>query len=183
MTEHLFLTDADNTLWDTDAVFRDAQLALFDEVEVLAGAKAATDDRLAYLRELDQRLAQGHHSGLRYPPALLILATWARLRGESVDRAVRAALIGDASADGEHQATVAAFFGNLSKLAPLRPGVASGLERLADAGHQVVVATEGSKKKIESLLEATASPIMSAWFYRRRRHQRSMPGLARRQPA
>lgn len=153
MKDHLFLTDADNTLWDTDAVFRDAQLALLDQVEMVEGVRADAVDRLAYLRELDQLLAQGHHGGLRYPPALLILAVQARLLGARPDRAVHRALLGDTSARGAHEEIVQAFFANLSRRAPLRPGVVTGIARLADAGHRVVVATEGAKEKIEGLLD------------------------------
>lgn len=154
MPDHLFLTDADNTLWDTDAVYRNAQLALLGDVEGLAGFQAKTDDRLAYLREMDQLLAQGHHSGLRYPPALLVLALKFRLEGIRTDQAVRGALLGDVSPDGESQRIVQAFFDNLSRRAPLRPGVSMGLDRLAQAGHRVIVATEGTKEKIEAILDA-----------------------------
>jgi putative hydrolase of the HAD superfamily len=154
MPEHLLVTDADNTLWDTDAVYRNAQLSLLDKVERLAGASSNAPDRLGYLREVDQRLSLGHHSGLRYPPALLVLALRARLGGTRVDQAVRQALVGDTAAEGEPLKIVQGFFGDLGKLAPLRPGVLVGLARLAEAGHLVVVATEGAKDKIELLLEA-----------------------------
>ena len=153
MHGHLFLTDADNTLWDTDAVYRNAQFSLLEQVEALVGLQADAEDRLAYVREVDQLLAQGHHSGLRYPPSLLILGLKSRLAGAPLDGAVRQALVGDASAQGEQQKIVQGFFANLSKRALLRPGVTEGLARLSDAGQQVVIATEGAKDKIEGLLE------------------------------
>ena len=63
--------DADNTLWDTDTVFADAQLGLLGQVERASGRKAAVEDRLALIRSVDQALAERHHAGLRYPPHLL----------------------------------------------------------------------------------------------------------------
>ena len=154
MHERLFLTDADNTLWDTDAVYRNAQLALLGEAEAEVGREAQTADRLAFLRELDQLLAQRHHSGLRYPPALLVRAVKTRLQGARPDQAIRVALREDASDNGEHQDILQVFFTNLGKLAPLRLGVVEGLTKLASAGQQIVIATEGPKEKIESILAA-----------------------------
>ena len=47
--------DADNTLWDTNAVFRDAQLALLDEL-AKAELIPASDSQLDTLRVIDQEL-------------------------------------------------------------------------------------------------------------------------------
>jgi len=64
--------DADNTLWDTDGVFADAQLALLKELEDHLGVQFPEPDRLAFVRAIDQGLAERHHEGLRYPPRFLI---------------------------------------------------------------------------------------------------------------
>ena len=53
------VVDADNTLWDTNAVYANAQLALLSAVEEHVGVNAA-GDRLTYLRNIDQALAQRH---------------------------------------------------------------------------------------------------------------------------
>ena len=66
--------DADNTLWDTDGVFADAQLALLNELEDRLGVQFPEPDRLAFVRAIDQGLAERHHEGLRYPPRFLIKA-------------------------------------------------------------------------------------------------------------
>ena len=50
-------TDADNTLWDTDAVFREAQLGLLNDVENLSERSLSRSDRLEFLREYDQAIA------------------------------------------------------------------------------------------------------------------------------
>ena len=70
--ELVIVTDADNTLWDTDAVFRDAQLLLLSRVESAVGAPCPEADRLLFVRRYDQALAQNHHLHLRYPPQLLV---------------------------------------------------------------------------------------------------------------
>ena len=46
--------DADNTLWDTDGVYADAQLALLNELEDRLGVQFPELDRLAFVRSIDQ---------------------------------------------------------------------------------------------------------------------------------
>src|SRR4051812_6345456 len=87
--------DADNTLWDTDTVFAHAQLDLLAAVEDAAGISITATDRLAFIRELDQQLAERHHQGLRYPPRLLVRATAFALMGISPPRAARNAWMGE----------------------------------------------------------------------------------------
>ncbi|HTD32123.1 MAG TPA: hypothetical protein VK665_00580, partial [Candidatus Elarobacter sp.] len=52
-------SDADNRLWDTNAVYERAQLRLLNDVEASAGARAPVPEagRLDYLRAIDQRIA------------------------------------------------------------------------------------------------------------------------------
>ena len=45
--------DADNTLWDTDQVFADAQLGLLSAVETATGVACQVSDRLGYVRAID----------------------------------------------------------------------------------------------------------------------------------
>src|SRR5690348_17160579 len=83
----LVVTDADNTLWDTNSVYRDAQLAYFDEVLKIAGVNANIEDRLAYLRNLDQAIAAKHKDHFRYPPLLLAEALYNALLTEAGSKA------------------------------------------------------------------------------------------------
>jgi putative hydrolase of the HAD superfamily len=150
----LWVTDADNTLWDTDAVFRAAQLELLADVEATLGLQGPNFDRLAFLREVDQSIAKGHHSGLKYPAELLTRGLGFRLRGMSVKDSARAALQGglvDALFDVAFPS--ARFANNLRKSPTLRAGVREGLEQLARVNAKVVVATEGSKERINRLLQ------------------------------
>ncbi len=63
--------DADNMLWDTNAVFGAAQLSLARNVADLSPRPGLLDVEdeaaLRLVRVLDQRLAVNHELGLRYP--------------------------------------------------------------------------------------------------------------------
>ena len=86
--------DADNTLWDTNGVYGQAQLALLAAVETRVDQRAPAKDRLAWLRGIDQALAERHHAGLRYPPRLLAKATALALSGHDAVTAARLAWSG-----------------------------------------------------------------------------------------
>lgn len=140
----VILTDADNTLWDTDAVYASAQLAMLDEIERIAGTSAPTNDRLAWLREIDQAIASVHHRGLRYPPSLLAHALALAVEGsKAVDAAAlaeqpRARLL----QDDQGSAIADRFVTAIRMLPPLLPGVRTGLDIARTSGVDVWVLTE-----------------------------------------
>jgi putative hydrolase of the HAD superfamily len=148
--------DADNTLWDTDAVFARAQLQLLYEVASALNEAISVDDPLAFVRSVDQALAERHHAGLRYPPLLLIRAVELALSGAPTDRAARSAwkgqpsyrLSADAAALIEQR-----FFAAVARSPDLRPGVAEGLDRLRAAGCLLLVISEGAKLRVERTIE------------------------------
>jgi putative hydrolase of the HAD superfamily len=150
--------DADNTLWETDKVFADAQLRLLGAVEALLGQQAEAEDRLAYVRQIDQGLAERHHSGLRYPPELLGYALALTLRGERDAVAIRRALKEThhgAALDRTAVSAVAdAYVSALKVLPSPRPGVAAGLQALHRLGCMVLVVTEGARARIARTVEA-----------------------------
>lgn len=138
-------TDADNTLWDTDAVFRAAQIALLDHVETIAAAKTSASDRLAFVREYDQAIASQHHERLRYPPALLAHALMLALRGTSPTEAAKRVI-----RDGGLPVTddaVGRFAGMLKTLPPLLPGVREGIDLAERGGFKIYVVTEGTQER------------------------------------
>jgi putative hydrolase of the HAD superfamily len=153
----IVFVDADNTLWDTNRVYADAQLALLADVESACGQHAKAEDRLAWLRQIDQALAERHHAGLRYPPRLLARATALALKGEDISTAVRMAWSGG-RAESQLDDNIAfqietAFLNRLKTPPSLREGVAQGLRALHEGGCQIVVLTEGGRDKVLSLLE------------------------------
>lgn len=144
--------DADNTLWDTDSVFAHAQRNLLERVEAATGIATTANDRLAYVRRLDQAIAERHHARLRYPPRLLVRGLEAALAGFPADRAARAACrnstltrLPDSLVDEIEEA----FFADLRRAPELRLGVYEGLEVLHAANCFLLVLTEGSRAQVE----------------------------------
>lgn len=151
--------DADNTLWDTDSVFADAQRNMLKRVEDATGAAANGDDRLAYVRAVDQAIAVRHHARLRYPPKLLVRGLEAALAGHPADRAARAAWRSPAASrlpKDRVDEIEQAFFVDLGHDPELRPGVREGLEALRAADCVVLIVTEGPRAKVEETTKSLA---------------------------
>jgi putative hydrolase of the HAD superfamily len=148
----VIFVDADNTLWDTDRVFADAQLELLRSVEDACKTQADTSDRLDFIRTIDQELADRHHLGLRYPPRLLILALSLMLQGISPKEAAKKAWIGvidnNAISDQVFEVIQSRYFENLGKMPPLMPGVKVGLSELNASSARILVLTEGRKDRV-----------------------------------
>jgi putative hydrolase of the HAD superfamily len=145
--------DADNTLWDTDSVFADAQQNMLKRVEAATNAATDADDRLAYIRAVDQAIAERHHARLRYPPKLLVRGLEAALAGLPTERAARAAWRNSTPnrlPDDRVGEIEQAFFVDLSRVPKLRLGVLEGLEALRTANCLVLVVTEGLRAKVEN---------------------------------
>jgi putative hydrolase of the HAD superfamily len=152
------LVDADNTLWDTDAVFREAQLLVLDRVEVAARKTSAAIDRLEFIRSYDQALAQKHHLHLRYPAQLLVRGVEAGLAGVTPDVAARDAISGRTLAgslldQAGVDAIVADYVQALARTPGLLDGVAEGVRAAKDAGLRLFVMTEGRIEKQKRILE------------------------------
>src|SRR5215469_3043537 len=122
-------TDADNTLWDTDAVFREAQLGLLNEVEKLSDRSTSSTDRLGFLRQYDQAIAVRHHARLKYPPALLMSALRAGLFGASPEEAAARVVAEGSVPTSSEQLALEAFAKTLGTLPPILPTVREGLQR------------------------------------------------------
>nr|WP_225168225.1 HAD family hydrolase [Ensifer sp. IC4062] len=149
--------DADNTLWDTDGVFAAAQLRLLANVITATGIDMAGEDRLAYVREIDQELASRHHLGLRYPARLLIAALCHRLIGDDPALAARKTWKDPSTiplAKEVAEAIEKQYLSDLSVTPRLLPGVHTGLERLHHADAILVLVTEGGRDRVGKLLRA-----------------------------
>lgn len=147
--------DADNTLWDTDAVYADSQLRMLERVENFVGKNASDTGRLDLVRELDQDIASIHHGGLKYPPAILAVSIALSLKGLSAKSAVNTALKQGTLAFPEFPADSiqASFLNDLKAFPELRPGVAQGLKKLSTLGEPIILLTEGHKARCEILLD------------------------------
>ena len=152
----LWLSDADNTLWDTDSLYREAQLDLLTNVEKAILIEGPREKRLEFVRGIDQALAQLDHRGLKYPVSMLISAVSQALRGHSIQRATYQAAQGSlAISRAKMEKIVFEFCSALSRCPVLRAGVASGLDALSQAGVTIIVITEGDKERIKHLLMQT----------------------------
>jgi len=144
----VILVDADNTLWDTDAIFAEAQLLMLALVEAEVGSKAPGPDRLGWLRSYDQAIAQIDHRHLRYPSGLLVQALALGLSGVGPREAAAA------SVGARHRAMptttvdmiVSKYVAKLQTSPDLLPGVREGLTAARDASVEVWVLTEGHAK-------------------------------------
>jgi len=151
----LVVTDADNTLWDTDALYAKAQLGLLESVAGELGVNTLPENPLAFIRTVDQELASQHHLHLRYPPDLLVHAIGMVLEGELAPSAVKAVLKSSKRLSHIVDAEVYAerFINTIiHEVAELRDGVYDGLIRLKEINAKVVVATEGKKSRCDKFL-------------------------------
>ncbi len=140
MTHGLLVTDADNTLWDTNKVFADAQLEILEQIEIEIGVPTNPHDRLAFVRQIDQGIAQRHEAGLNYPPELLVKA---------IVEALGSAALGDKKIDE----IVASYFDVLTKTPRLRHGVRRTLKWLTKADVEIIVASEGDETRLRNNLD------------------------------
>lgn len=142
--------DADNTLWDTNAVYATAQLALLSEIEDLMGA-TAPGDRLAFLRGVDQDLALRHPERLRYPVRLLAQSLARALEARDASDAAQDIIQGHPTILDDETATdlERSFIAALKAPPQLRPGVIEGLKSLAQIDARMVVFTEGRFERVQ----------------------------------
>ena len=93
----LLVTDADNTLWDTNAVYAEGQLILLERTEEALQQTTGIVDRLGFVRAIDQQLAVLHGHDLRYPSELLALGIANAIAGATPEEAARRAFEGSSS--------------------------------------------------------------------------------------
>lgn len=157
-TSFVLIFDADNTLWDTNAVFHAAHVAMlgvFEEAELLANARA----QVGQLRALDRALMR-HYDRHEYDFKTLVAAlAYHYLHGLSIDDAAAyAAMHGEADFD----ATLRALMQNaydvhvaaLTQVPPLFPGAMEILTHLHASRSRrphisIVMFSEGHPERLE----------------------------------
>lgn len=155
--ELVVLADADNTLWDTDALFAGAQLRLLSHVEAFTGTRCPSEDRLGFVRNYDQALAARHHLHLKYPPQMLVAALAAALASTSPDVAASSIIAGrhvPLLRPEDADTAVAAYLEALAKTPELLTGVSDGLQLANEVGLPIYVMTEGRADKQRRVIVA-----------------------------
>jgi putative hydrolase of the HAD superfamily len=147
-------TDADNTLWDTDALFAEAQLTLLGAAEALVGRQGPATDRLQFVRQFDQAIATHHHARLRYPPALLIRALRAGLDGSAPEAAAHRALSQGSIPTTDEAEVLAQYADILAGVPPVLTGVTVGLQLAREREIPVYVISEGPLDLLQTRLNA-----------------------------
>ena len=148
--------DADNTLWDTDSVFAEAQLSLLSKLESTTGIEVAEGDKLNYIRQIDQEIARLHGFDLKYPVEILVRAVEVSLLGEDPRTAAKIAVESqfDIATLDIYGSYAKWFLEEISNNVPkLRPGVKEGLRKIADQFGKIVIFTEGRERTCWSNLK------------------------------
>jgi putative hydrolase of the HAD superfamily len=152
----LVVTDADNTLWDTNSVYAEGQLGLLKRIERDTGLRVGTQDRLAFIRTVDQELARLSSYDLKYPPELLVYAIETYLTGGSPQKAASNSINSHMRLAGDKKMGKHAkwFVDHLkSKIPKLRPGVKTGIRKLNQIGIPLIILTEGNQERCQALLD------------------------------
>ncbi|WP_414639503.1 HAD family hydrolase [Allosphingosinicella sp.] len=126
-------------------------------VQRLEGHSRLQCDPLSFVREVDQCLAELHHSGLRYPPRLLALGLTQALLGDRPDIVAKRVIRGRGGPRGDSPPYIdleEQFLAALRITPALRLGVRSGLNMLAEARCTVMVVTEASRTAVNDRLVA-----------------------------
>lgn len=159
-TTPIVLADADNTLWDTDAIFASAQVSLLTSVENATGKCFSGNDRLSFVREYDQAIAARHHLHFRYPRGMLARALRAGLEcippSKAADDIVRGRSLGVELPFEVLDSLVVEFDHALRAEPILLPGVREGLEDAKEKGLATYVLTEGHVRRQNELVDHLA---------------------------
>lgn len=139
----ILVFDADNTLWETDKLYRDAQLALLGSIlNELGVVDLGHGKPLSLVRRIDQGIAEAHADGLKYPAELLVDSLIVHL-----------GFCADSIHSEAKQTIVSCYYSNLSKLPGLRRGVKSTFLSLHDMGISPYIFTESSAGSVQRRLK------------------------------
>jgi phosphoglycolate phosphatase-like HAD superfamily hydrolase len=157
LVEIVVILDGDNTLWDTNSSFEQAQLAILATLES-AGHRLIATDKLATLRRVDHELI-AHFGVKEYEFRVLVLALVRLAEGLSPrEAAARAARDGAKSAEDEVivEEAMREFNRSLAELPPLLPGARALLEELATNQRSRAITflvSEGKDSRLTSVID------------------------------
>ena len=135
--------DADNTLWDTDRLFAEAQTAMLNNICSYMGIAPKLDNTLKFVREIDQSIAASHPAGLKYPPELLasrLIKAVLKISGRSEKSLKNKRIL--------MKKLAVAYLSKIREVPKLRTGVQEGLRNLRKLRARAVVCSEGVNESL-----------------------------------
>lgn len=155
MTE-VVVFDADNTLWNTNSVFHDAQVAMLS-VLATEGMFDDPDERVDELREVDRRLMEAMGRNEYDFRALAEALIYVYRDGAGVEQAVEK--VRTKHRRGENYSSLAErafdqFSRALERVPPLFPDVLDTLRGMNEQDHVITVLfSEGDEERIHRILD------------------------------
>jgi len=135
--------DADNTLWDTDRLFAEAQLAMLNDICSEIGVAPKVDESLKFVRDIDQSIAASHPAHLKYPPELLadaLIKALLKISGRPEEPLKnKQALMKKSTED---------YLSKIHEVPRLRTGVREGLRDLRRLHARAVICSEGVNESL-----------------------------------
>jgi len=150
------LIDADNTLWDTNAVYVAARQCLLDEIRSALGTQVCVQVRSRDLHAIDEAIYRLHKKRYLYPPRFLARAVALVLIGEDVQSAAKKSLRGSkVESELMSESEIAKRYTRSIEFSTphLRRGVKTGMRLLRKSSCQRIVLTEGSVRRVQRLLD------------------------------
>jgi putative hydrolase of the HAD superfamily len=135
--------DADNTLWDTDRLYAEAQLAMLSDICAEIGIAPKLEDPLKFVRDIDQSIAASHPSDLKYPPGLLadgLIKALLKIAGRPEKSLKNKRALVKKAAE--------AYLRKIREIPKLRAGVREGLYNLRKLGARAVICSEGVNESL-----------------------------------
>lgn len=160
----IVIVDGDNTLWDTNAVFENAQLNM---LHCLNKENLNIDPKSEFLtlREFDDILVE-HYNSHEYNFSVLALALYLHFKGAKRDEAISKACKAFENKLGIEGINLAMKCGNifekdLRKFPPLFKDVKKTLKVLKQHGCVIILSSEGNKERVRRIIKYYS---MEAYF-------------------
>lgn len=151
--KQIAIFDADNTLWDTNAVFTEAQKSILRSLKE-AGTRVDPDQDFGRLREIDDLLIK-HFGKREYKIEYLSLCLKRLFNGEPIENIGQLEKIIANSEPGEEALakTASSKFGTLlTRIPDLLPDVLESLASIREAGRTIMILySEGKEERLRSI--------------------------------
>lgn len=152
----ILIVDGDNTLWDSNAVFKNAQLTMLKNLNKI-NLNITPKAEFLRLREFDDILVK-HFKKHEYNFSILALSLYLYFKGSKRDEAIQRACEAfdkELNVEGKDSATKCGVIFNedLRKLPVLFKDVKKTLETLKQLDCVVILSSEGDKERVRRIIK------------------------------